>query len=96
MSVSPRVAVLLRGLSTSLRPGTGTVARSHPRVPGMQGAAGPGSGLPCVLGERDGQQHTHCAGGCRRAPGARTSRVSSPARAVGSEASRPQRAELFC
>lgn len=77
-------------------PGTGTVAHSHPWVPGMQGAAGPGSRLPPILREQDGQQHTHCVGGCRRAPGARTSRVSSPAQAVGSEASRPRRAELFC
>lgn len=81
---------------TSGDPSTGTITRSHPWVPGMQGAAGPGSGLPPILGEQDRQQHTHCAGGCRWAPGAHTSRVSSPARAVGSEASQPQRAELFC
>lgn len=55
-----------------------------------------GQQAPPDLREQHGQQHTRCAGGCRWAPGARTSRVSSPARAVGSEVSRPRRAELFC
>lgn len=79
-------------------PGTPAQALSPAPTQGAwhASAAGLGSRLPPVLREQDGQQHTRCAGGCRRAPGARTSQVSSRARAVGSEVSRPRRAELFC
>lgn len=76
-------------------PGMGTITRCPPGCLACKEQQGRAAAAP-ILREQDGQTRTRCAGGCRRAPGARRSRVSSPARAAGSEVSRPRRAELFC